>query len=186
VSSDPPFNGQRPPLGRANADNTYPEIWIQVPGAGQTITGPTEFNGWAIDRESDLTSVTFTVDGSPVGGLAYGDYRYDVCQAKNIFTCDPLCRVGWKGTFNPSGYAQGQHTLRVTATDSAGRTSVSQQVFYIGTSSCSHSVCTTGGPLVNGCSSCTSTVCGYDSYCCNVSWDSLCVSEAQRDCPGAC
>jgi hypothetical protein len=48
--------------------------------------------------------------------------------------------------------------------------------------SCSHSPCTTGGALTDGCDPeyVTSLVCDVDglSYCCSSSWDSSCVSDA--------
>jgi hypothetical protein len=51
---------------------------------------------------------------------------------------------------------------------------------------CSHSECTLGSPLPQGCSSCATTVCNADAYCCNNSWDSTCVTEAQQMCGSTC
>jgi hypothetical protein len=51
-----------------------------------------------------------------------------------------------------------------------------------GGSSCTHDECVSGAALANGCSSCVSTVCGIDSYCCSTSWDSTCVGEAEDYC----
>lgn len=31
---------------------------------------------------------------------------------------------------------------------------------------------------------CESLICGYDPYCCDVNWDSICAAEAQEDCFG--
>jgi hypothetical protein len=46
-----------------------------------------------------------------------------------------------------------------------------------------HDCLTTGTP---GCSdeACCNTVCAADSFCCNTSWDGICVSEAQAMCGG--
>lgn len=41
----------------------------------------------------------------------------------------------------------------------------------------------TGGPGCGGCP-CQSCVCGMDSYCCSISWDSLCVDECISYCGG--
>lgn len=49
-------------------------------------------------------------------------------------------------------------------------------------SNCVHSECIAGMKLTTTCSSCAQKVCSTDSYCCNVSWDSLCVSEAKSMC----
>ncbi len=50
---------------------------------------------------------------------------------------------------------------------------------------CSHSVCSSGTKLVDGCNSCTTLVCDDDPYCCSTSWDNICVSEATDLC-GLC
>ena len=51
-------------------------------------------------------------------------------------------------------------------------------------SGCAHGECTTGGPLTPGCSTCASTVCNQDPYCCNTQWDSICVNLADQHCGG--
>ncbi len=55
-----------------------------------------------------------------------------------------------------------------------------------GTGSCDHDVCAEGGALNSGCSACAAEVCKNDSYCCNNSWDSVCVGEVAKYCPGGC
>jgi len=57
-----------------------------------------------------------------------------------------------------------------------------------GTTTCDHDPCTSGKALNTSCSTCVSTVCGKDPYCCSTSWDSTCVSEAQGEaaCASAC
>jgi vibriolysin len=47
---------------------------------------------------------------------------------------------------------------------------------------CSHDKCATGGSLVNGCTSCVSSICGVDPYCCSTYWDSICVGEVRTVC----
>ena len=53
-------------------------------------------------------------------------------------------------------------------------------------STCSHSLCTTGIKLTNGCDNgaqaCVAKVCAVDSYCCNNSWDQSCVNEISAYC----
>jgi len=52
--------------------------------------------------------------------------------------------------------------------------------------SCAHSVCVEGDPLDPTCSTCAETVCNVDPFCCEQSWDGLCVSEANDLCGGIC
>ena len=43
---------------------------------------------------------------------------------------------------------------------------------------CSHNICAEGAALVAGCDpGCVSSVCSVDPFCCNSSWDSICVSQ---------
>lgn len=51
---------------------------------------------------------------------------------------------------------------------------------------CDHDVCVTGTPLGAQCSQCAATVCMADGFCCNQSWDGICVQEAQSLCGAAC
>jgi hypothetical protein len=57
----------------------------------------------------------------------------------------------------------------------------------IGSDSCDHSPCVTGGPLDPTCSTCVQNVCSFDPFCCNIAWDSICVNEAKNTCgAGTC
>ena len=51
---------------------------------------------------------------------------------------------------------------------------------------CGHDECLQGVPLEVGCSTCVDTVCACDSYCCDTTWDSYCVHEAQELCGNTC
>lgn len=51
---------------------------------------------------------------------------------------------------------------------------------------CSHDECDTGAALDVGCSSCVDLVCGSDPYCCDTSWDSTCVQQAEDWCGYYC
>lgn len=52
------------------------------------------------------------------------------------------------------------------------------------TNTCSHDPHAEGDPLTSGCSSCATSICSYDPYCCQYYWDWICVDEAASD--GAC
>jgi hypothetical protein len=49
---------------------------------------------------------------------------------------------------------------------------------------CAHDECAVGPKLDPMCSSCAAAVCAADAYCCSTSWDSKCVSEVPKHCPG--
>lgn len=51
-------------------------------------------------------------------------------------------------------------------------------------SACAHQELVTGAALPASCSSCATTVCASDPFCCNSSWDATCVSEAVEWCGG--
>jgi hypothetical protein len=51
---------------------------------------------------------------------------------------------------------------------------------------CSHDVCEPGAPLESGCSTCATTVCDADPFCCEVFWDRICVQEAEQLCGDTC
>ncbi|MFT3841054.1 MAG: hypothetical protein QM723_28945 [Myxococcaceae bacterium] len=47
---------------------------------------------------------------------------------------------------------------------------------------CAHGLCSTGTKLTSTCDSCAASICAADSYCCNTSWDSICVGEVSSVC----
>ncbi|HEX6839047.1 MAG TPA: S53 family peptidase [Polyangia bacterium] len=55
-----------------------------------------------------------------------------------------------------------------------------------GTSSCTHSICSTGSRLVSGCDPCATQICAVDGYCCRWAWDNICVSEVSSVCGQTC
>jgi Zn-dependent metalloprotease len=52
--------------------------------------------------------------------------------------------------------------------------------------SCTHPICTSGGPLVSGCDPCVTKICASDSYCCTTAWDGICVNEVASICGQSC
>jgi hypothetical protein len=54
------------------------------------------------------------------------------------------------------------------------------------TSTCTHAICSTGKKLKSTCDSCATTICSDDPYCCQVKWDSICVSEVSSICGEGC
>ncbi len=55
-----------------------------------------------------------------------------------------------------------------------------------GGNTCSHSECSAGGKLTDGCSPCATAVCDEDDYCCTTEWDALCVDIAETKSACSC
>ena len=51
---------------------------------------------------------------------------------------------------------------------------------------CAHPKCATGGALNAACDPCVAQICAVDSFCCNNSWDSICVGEVSSVCGQQC
>jgi hypothetical protein len=73
----------------------------------------------------------------------------------------------------------------------AGTVGQSKRMEAIQIQYCAHSTCRTGGPLVAAScdippATCVSRICAADSFCCNTSWDSVCVGEVQSICQVPC
>jgi hypothetical protein len=51
---------------------------------------------------------------------------------------------------------------------------------------CTHDVCSSGPALVPGCDPCVDQICAVDSFCCDVAWDGICVSEVASVCGQQC
>jgi hypothetical protein len=114
------------------ADVEPPRLWADVPAHMQVVNEPTDFVGWAIDRESAIVSVKFQVDGADVhlDGYNYGGARTDVCEYFGLSKC-PYCPSGWGGRFDPKGLANGTHLLHVTATDVSGKSASFDRYFVV-------------------------------------------------------
>lgn len=57
-------------------------------------------------------------------------------------------------------------------------------------STCAHDECSPGDLLAPGCSSCVTSICNADPYCCETAWDALCIGAAKNlcglECPAFC
>ena len=51
---------------------------------------------------------------------------------------------------------------------------------------CAHPICSAGGKLTSTCDPCAQQICAADSFCCNHSWDSVCVGEVASVCHQSC
>jgi subtilisin family serine protease len=67
-----------------------------------------------------------------------------------------------------------------------GRVNVYRGVQAARAAACTHSKCTAGTALGDGCEACTTSICAVDPYCCSTEWDSVCVDEVMLVCGIAC
>jgi predicted phosphodiesterase len=51
---------------------------------------------------------------------------------------------------------------------------------------CAHPLCATGAKLTKSCNPCVKQICAKDAYCCNTSWNSICVAEVGSVCGQTC
>ncbi len=110
-----------------------PTVHIDYPTAGARLGGTVTINGWALENAdlagpNAVSAVAVFVDGTRVGTAA-NTVRSDVCSSA-AFPGRPGCpNVGWSFDLKVSSLAQGNHTLRIDATDTAGNTGSSQLSF---------------------------------------------------------
>jgi hypothetical protein len=113
--------GVSAPVG-ITVDNTLPSLYVDSPSNLQSVEGASvKVSGWAIDA-SGIGSRSFAIDGAPVAvsGLVTNVNRQGVCD-NHPEVGDPACPyVGWRAYFDSTAFPNGQHTLEVTVTDSAG------------------------------------------------------------------
>ena len=106
---------------------------------------------------------------------AYGHTTefFDITSGRNGSCTSALCRAaaGWDG---PTGVGSPNGA---TLGGGGGTTPPP---------TCAHSDCTTGGALTSGCNSCVTSICSQDSFCCNTSWDSICVGGVSSICGQTC
>jgi len=84
--------------GSAVADTTAPLVSISSPGNGATVSGSVSIQGTASDN-TGLTNIQFYVDGQVIATAASSPFSF---------------------AWNTGNYANGSHTLQVTASDATG------------------------------------------------------------------
>lgn len=119
-------------------------IGIESPGPNSTITGTQPMSGWAIDSTAGISRVDIAIDGVSYGSAQYGLHRPDVCQEMGNRAGCP--NVGWSITINTAEFANGLHTLTVSAltNDLTPRRSTVRRLFYTSNSN----VSATNGSMV--------------------------------------
>ncbi len=90
--------------------------------------GLAQFSGWAVDVSTPVTKVVISIDGVPYTNASPSS-RPDVCAAYPAAKGCP--NVGWTVTIDTTQFADGNHTLDVTAYDSGGLQSTVTSTFRI-------------------------------------------------------
>ena len=131
---------------------------------------------------SDLQRGLFVLDASPALETTNNkclagnpvDPKCDSC-ALQVCVQDPVCCANWDAQC-----VEAVQTVcdSLTCGASAG--------------SCAHTLCETGGPLVDGCdsppaaSSCVAAICAQNTSCCDEAWDDSCVAAVAGVCGKNC
>ena len=138
-----------------------PNVIIDTPQSGATVSGIVTLAGWAIDnitvQGAAIGNVHVSVDGVLIGDAMYGTNRPDVCMA---FPGRAGCpNVGFTYQLNTGTLTVGPHTITVSATDTdttpdTGSASVAVNVTVLPTA---HIESPLAGSVVSG----TTTVSGW-------------------------
>ncbi len=133
-------------------------------GENSSATDP--FDSSASLGSSSSASVTHASSSGGLGGDPHGSGVSSTVTAGS-----------GGGLSSVSATASGTSTVGVGTSGSAGQGGASP-------AGCDHDVCTSGGPLKATCDACSKSVCAGDPFCCDTSWDNVCVSETATFCAG--
>jgi hypothetical protein len=107
------------PPGVPPPSSILPNVAIDSPTAGKTVSGILTISGWALDNigssGSPISYVQVLIDGHIVGNAAYGSSRPDICL---LYPDRPGCpNVGFLYLLDTKQLSVGPHDLTITATD---------------------------------------------------------------------
>jgi len=122
------------------------------------------------------------------GGSGNGTCDHQVCEEGGPL--DPMCSQCAADVCAADSYCCGDNggtwdSLCVSEADDECNN------ICTGGSGCAHDPCTAGDKLTANCSQCVTDICNDDPYCCQNSWDSLCVAKGNDtttypSCANAC
>ena len=148
--------------------------------------GPSN-NGWIVvggtSASSPFVAGVYALYGKGAVGPSYSyantSQFFDVTTGSNGSCTTALCKAGagWDG---PTGNGTPNGTAFGGGSSGGGDAGAG------GPAACSHAICSTGTNLVSGCDPCATKICAADSFCCNSSWDSICVGEVNSVCKQTC
>jgi hypothetical protein len=206
----------KPPGGTTTAYGVASWVWNNSPlcelGTAYAALEPIsldfidyELNCALIPREGTCDGDTVVRCATPEEG-GYRELRTDCSELGLMCAIDADGELGCGddpcADLPPEGACDGSVALRCSTADEGPRHVVStdcaalgmacstegEQVACVddGLPDCTHEVCETGAALDASCSDCTANICAADPYCCDVEWDSICVSEVESFCGGGC
>ncbi len=127
------------PVGPANPNpNVIPSgsgsILIDIDSPNDrsaALSGSTPVDGWVVGSAAAISSVQVSVDGVAVGSASYGSSRPDACQAHPTYAscANGNTGVGYSYVLDTTQFADGQHSLQITATDANGARLTTAQGF---------------------------------------------------------
>ena len=129
--SQPPNSIASFPFTVANWSDANPtHVSVDFPNASSgALAGSTNIGGWAFDDNTGIETVQIAVDGVAFGNASYGGDRSDVCAVYPGKTGCP--NVGWNYALDTNMLADGTHSLAVTVTNSAGRSTTVTSSFQV-------------------------------------------------------
>jgi len=173
---------------------SYPKIAAAKLANGSSIVNLGRIKDGVASSSQVYTSGAIKVSD----GAQYG-YPYDYLASEVIQS----------GDSGGPDFAAGTHTIVAVNSGAGGGTEVLARVDLVASwiaqqiashgggggggvvtppppSSCAHALCGAGVKLTSACDPCAATICAADSYCCNNSWDSVCVQEVGTMCGKTC
>ncbi len=118
------------PVGPANPNPSVPPtgssvIYIDIDSPNNSspaLSGSIPVAGWAIDDITPITSVNVSVDGVLIGAANYNVSRPDVCAAHptSASCANGNSVVGYGYVLDTTQFADGPHSLQITASDPNG------------------------------------------------------------------
>jgi hypothetical protein len=107
-------------------------IAIDSPNASFSVYfGTVDFGGWALDPIAAIASVEVSIDGFPLGPATYGGNRQDACNGYGNNPPPGCPDVGWNLMVDTTQYANGAHTVAVTAVTTRGQSATVTASFNI-------------------------------------------------------
>ncbi len=113
-------------------------------------------------------------DGNPEGGAACLTGLSGACSAGT-----QQCMAGTLSCVQTTAQAPSETCNNALDDDCNG-------LVDDGCDTCSHDVCVEGVALVSGCNACATAICAADPFCCNNTWDGICVTAVGNVCAIAC
>ena len=129
--------------------------------ATRTVTVDNSFPSVTINNPSNNSfhKTNFNINVTTTGSPTTVTYRYENATTNGSFTSmSNTSATAWNATFNISGLADGNYTLRINASDAAGNSNSTETVlFWVDTAAPTVSSFSCSDTTVSGTASCTCT-----------------------------